>query len=89
MRLTIEGITADIKLQHNRSYHAQQMERSLPPRVLRMQRRKPAADTLSVWLRPQLASMHTGQAGPQAAPRLVIHLSMTQPTAAPLPPEPD
>jgi hypothetical protein len=87
VRLTIESITADIKLQYNRSYHAQQLQRSLPPRVLRMQRRRPAADTLSVWLRPQLATL-TGPAGSQGPQCLVVHLSRTQPIAAPLPPEP-
>lgn len=88
VRLTIEGITADIKLQYNRSYHTEQLQRSLPPRVLRMKRRRPAADTLSVWLRPQLASLQANPSGPQSPQRLITHLSMTQPIAAPLPPEP-
>ena len=80
---TVEALREDIRLQFNRAFFRTQLTRSLPPRVQRMQRRRPSPDAFAVWDHPLLAATT-----PAAGGARVLNVLLDAHHPVPLPPEP-
>ena len=80
---TVEALREDIRLQFNRAFFRAQLTRSLPPRVQRMQRRRPSPDAFAIWDHPLLAA-----ATPTASGVRELNVLLDAHHPVPLPPEP-
>jgi hypothetical protein len=79
---TVEALREDIRLQFNRAFFRGQLTRSLPPRIMRMQRRRASPNAFQVWAHPKLAE-ETLSGGTRT-----LHLRISTRWPVPVPPAP-
>ena len=92
---TVAALCSDIRLQYNRAFCAQLLQRHLPNRQLAMRRLAPAQPTFVVWLHPKVARLRERSpmqprppSGVDPPPELELLLDIHRPVPAPAAPPP-